>query len=192
MENNFTLRGKNGKELILSNYFLNDDGQLEFRSSSLFSHSGVRYLFNRESLEIELIGLDKEVRIPISRDEGLIFFEKENEIKRSLNALYANILSGEEKLICFPTGIKDFPLHITTETILNEGMLSPKYVKGFVYALLDPQLKKSGYKEQPGFKGYEDIQERLAKNILSKKFEIEKYVNTEAYVVTLRDAIEGI
>lgn len=192
MRENFTIKGKDNKEVTLMDYFLNEDNNLEFANSDMFSYSGVRYVFNSQNGTLDILGLDKDISIKLSKMDINAFAKVESEIKKSLNKLYKDILENKEKLICFPTPLEEYPLHITTETIINEGLTSPKYVKALVFALSDSQLKKAGYKEQPGFADYADTQKRLGTHIAAKGLPLVEYINSEAYILTLKDAIEGI
>jgi hypothetical protein len=191
MRENFTLT-RNNKKITLMDYFLNNEGDLEFSNSDLFSYSGARFVFLDETSELAIIGLNKDIRVKLEKKEAEAMLQTEISIKKSLNKLYKDILTGDEKLICFPTGLEDYPLHITTETIINEGLTSPKFVKALIFATTDDQLSKAGYSEKPGFENYGDLQSRLGKHISSKGLTMGEYINSEAFIITLKEALKGI
>lgn len=161
------IRGKSG-EAVFFNPIYNIDNKIEFKDSNLFDSEGISYVVDDTNSFVQVLGLGRTVsiKIPDEKKEELINWKKSVVSKLSF---YKRIVSGEEELICFPLDLDDFPYLITSKTILDNRMISPKFTKGLEYAFSDDFLKANGLSNLPNFKNYEDMQKRLGWAIVSLK-----------------------
>lgn len=185
------LEGKKG-EAVFSGLILNENGKLEFKKSNLFANSGITFIFEENLNSLVINKLDKDVRIKLSKENVEKIMNFRAEIMKDLNDLYVNIVSGKEKLICFPTELEKYPYHITTETILDKGMYSPKYIQALIYACSDKCLKRFNIGKYPNFKDYGDLQKRLAEAIINLNLKSSNYKNSEAVLTTLELLLKGV
>lgn len=188
-----SLKGKDkGKNIDFGGLFLNSDGILEFRYSNVFTHPGLSYLYSEDKKAIEIQGLDKSIFIKLPEKEANKLMEFKKEVINKLGNLYKSIVSGKEKLICFPIGLDDFPYLITTDTILNEAEYSSKYTEALRYAFSDKCLRDFDIGRYPGFEGYEDMQKRLGEAVVKLGLKPTNYNGEEAVITTLLEIIEGV
>lgn len=185
------VKGKKGDGKF-SGLILNSEGKLEFKQSNIFSYSEISFVFDEEREGLQMAGIKENVLIKLTKEnvDKLIAFKK--EITKSLNGLFKNIISGEEKLICYPLELEEYPYFITTETIIKEGMYSPKYTKGLEYAFSDVCLKKFEIDKLPGFKDYGDLQKRLGEAIVGLKLEEVDYQGEKVIITTLKEVLVGV
>lgn len=180
------------KNIRIRDYIFNDDGNLEFRQSDVFNNFGVSFIFSEEDSTINMVGLGREIKLTLSERDSALLLGIQKELTADIVRHYKDILTNNQKLICFESGLKEFPLIITTKKVIEFGHLSPKYIKGLEFALSDAQLKRIGIEVSPGFKDVSDIQKRLGKHISKMKdLKWKDYNNTKCIAITLKEALDG-
>ncbi len=186
------VNGKQG-EAIFSNPIFNDNKKLEFTNCNLPFIKNETFVFDKEKSGLLINGTDEEILITISPEQVKELAKIEESIIKELSSLYKNIVTGEEKLICFDIGIESFPYLVTTKTILEAKVYSPKYIKALEYAFSDKCLEKAGIETLPNFKNYEDMQKRLGKAIINLGLKPNDVYNGEEVIkTTLREILKGV
>lgn len=135
----------NGKDIIFSDAFYNDDKKVEFRTvtslDKLFSYKKLRYVYNASNKKIEVIGLAKKVFIKINKPSIRKIESFERVIIRKLNEFYQNIISDKEKILAMKLDIVGFyDYYVTTPTMMNNMQWSSKYGDGLLYCFSNSML----------------------------------------------------
>ena len=144
-----------------SGLIFNEENRLEFTNCNLPFLSKESFIIDtNNSTLVTGIG-NRKVEIKIPNDEIKRFKELEVKISKELISLYKNIINGNEPLLCFYMGLKNYPYYITTPTILRADIYSSKYIKALEYAFSDECLKRFNIGVYPNFKDYDDMQKRL-------------------------------
>lgn len=187
------VRGKKEKALF-SGLIFNDNKQLEFTSCNLPFFKNKTFVFDEEKGGLWVKGTEEKILIRISTEQVLELLEIKNKIMEELSVLYKNILAGEEKLICLNIGVEGYSYLITTETILEAEIYSPKYIKALEYSFSDKCLKKYlNLESYPHFQNYEDMQERLGKAIINLGLKPNDAYNGEEVIkTTLTKILKGV
>lgn len=192
MINKLKIRGKNG-DVEFFNLIMDENGDLVFTGSTFFTYSGLKYKYVKdEGLEIVGLGEDRVV-IKLYKNDCDTLNACKKEFASELTSLYKDIVNGVEKLVCFETGLEDYPYHITTRTVLDKGIRSPKYIAGMLYAFSDECLNKYNIAKRPDFKDYADFQKRMGNHIKENEADFPKTEFSQEMVVetTLKDLLEG-
>lgn len=186
-----TVTGKNGQDFIFSNLIFNDDKELEFRHCSYKEFSGRKIVFNKDSKSLIVEDFENPIKLSVENNKYLL--ELEDMVSNQISSLYKNIVANKEELICFETGLKDFPYLITTPTLLESEIYSPKYVKALEYAFSDAVLKANNVGVYPGFKGYEDMQSKLGQTVVNMGLKPNyQYGNDKVIKTTLKELLGGV
>lgn len=186
------IRGKEGVA-VFSGLFFNENNKLEFKNSNLSIFKNKKILFDEEHESLMITGFEKKVFLRLSPEDvqDLIGFER--EVRSELVSLYKDIINGKEKLLCLETGHEKYPYLTTTETILNNGIYSPKYSMALNYAFSNENLKNFNIGIYPNFKDYTDMQIRLGEAI--KRLNLVPNYNYEGIKViqtTLKEILKGV
>lgn len=138
----FILKGKNGKDAVFSQPYVNDERELEFKFCSFFSG---KVLLNRDKKAIELQSGKKKIYILLREEnEGLFneLMEVRKQILLDLRELNQNFQSGKEPIYAIESGYEEYPFLITTPSIINNGQHSVKYEKAILYFINEGAKKK--------------------------------------------------
>lgn len=137
-----------GEQIVFTHPHFNEEKKVEFKECSHFDNFiQARFVFDHNQQVIEVINGFKDGKIRIS-------LEGNEELKEDLMRLHKmftsdtvrfinDLKSGNEKILIFETGNKQYPYWIVTESILKRGEHSSKYVDGLVY-FIGQSAKSSG------------------------------------------------
>lgn len=162
----------NGKEIMFSRPYLNDDKELTFLHCSAFQRfPNMEFILREKEGAIELRQLDakKKVLILLKGNEEMLqkAKEKKEEVLNLLRDYTKRLQSGQEKVVVFKTGSKKYPYYFTTETIMEYSTKSCKFVAGFIY-FVNLGLKKAGKNIQ--FDDYDKMQEYFIDHFKDSNF----------------------
>jgi len=185
MENAVIIKGEKGNATF-SGLILNDNKKLEFRYCSLPIKGKIIFDEKKKGLLLERGNL----LISLNKEDSKKLFEIENKIKREISSLYKDIISGKEKLMLFKVDTENYPYLITTKTILESEIYSPKYVKALEYAFSDKCLKEFNIGIYPGFKNYDDMQKKIGEKVLSLGLKTNSIYRGEKVIsITLKEIL---
>lgn len=174
--------------VLFYDLILNDDLELEFRRNSfnLFKGKTVVFKEDRDALLVKEMGS----LIPIGSDNSRKLKEVLDTLVLEISSLYRNILMGQEPVLLTESGLDDFPYIMTTPTILESKIYSPKYLKALEYAFSDECLKRIDVNICPGFKDYSDMQRKVGSMV--KKLNLKPnytYKGNKVIKTTLRELL---
>lgn len=179
------VKTKNG-EIYFSNLIFNDNEELEFTSISIDSDLLDRYscVFNEEREKLELrCKKGKDLLIKLSNEQVNELKEIKNKIHSKIIHLYTNILNGKEELFFLETGLKDFPYVITSPTILDSKISSPKYNNALLYVFSEDVLDSRKRQVDFSFNNYESFQQNLGRLVKKRNFKPNKKVEGQNILV---------
>ena len=182
------VKGKKGIAKFY-NLIFDENNSLVFLNSDILQNSTLRYRYSKESKALIIDRLDG-IKIKLSNENVDKLNKCFDEMKDLLISFYKDIVLGKEKLICFPIELEGYPYYVTTETILNYGMCSPKFISGFEYAFSQNCLKKFGIKTSLRFDNYKDIQKKIGCILKTRNLKCEKYKGAKAIIMTLPELID--
>ena len=144
LRNEFILRGKNNKEGILSQPYLNDQKELVFKCFSLFSHPSLCFILNENQKSIDIQNGKQTVSILLAKDYANDLKEMvdvKKKIINDLSLLGERLRTGKERLMVID--LKNDEYYFTSETIINNAQYSSKYNVALLY-YVNQSLKTSG------------------------------------------------
>lgn len=185
----------NGKEIVFSRPYLNDQKELTFLHCSEFSRfPNMKFVLREEEKSIELCEptSKKKVFLLLKGNDNLLknATEKKESILDLLRSYTKRLKLGEEKILVFVTGNKKYPYYFTTVTVLDHGSQSSKFIAGFMY-FINQHLSEKG--ETLQFEKFDDMQHRLSGHFSGvgfKEFDSEQVDGKEVYAISLKKFLE--
>jgi len=168
----FVVVGRDGKEIIFSRPYFNEEKELTFLYCSEF-HKFPNTMFvlneNKQAIEIRHESLKGKQLFIMLKGKNNAFFQEavkvKNEIKQEIIRFSKDLSSGKETILAFETGVKEYPYYFTTQTILDKGHLSCKFIAGFMY-YINQIMKKKGINQS--FDDYSQMQQALGKRLVKE------------------------
>lgn len=179
---------KDGKEIEFGGLEIDDDLNMRFKtcSNNEFGIGPFTFIENKSMIisDNHFVRLTTEILNELKLIKAK-FVEK-------INALYKDIVSGEEELMFIDLGLEDYPYLVTTKTILDEGDISPKYNKALEFSFSDRCFSNYQLGDSPKFKDFSDLQNRLSHTVKDMNLQEYKYEGEKVVYTTLKDLLGRI